>query len=341
MIDQAFYALFSLPLNSYLYTVSIQLTFSMNRNPIRNAATCLFLLVFIACQKQISSVETITEQPSTTLPQKIIFTDWEETTSTVLAIKYDTADNSINIYQDDTTTTNQYDQLRYSYQYNADGYLIQYIDHLGLEKGTRQIVRDQANRIQYITNHDYFNRDIDTSFYTYDFAGPSLQITAKRKSDFFVGSDFIQTVIFTYKDNLLQTLQYVQDSLNYTFEYNGSMLTGIKSANTDHQTTFFCSYQTSNPENKRDELLELILGKDYYLYDLREMYFFALYRLPYVVLLSASDPHHVSASAYSYKDDENDLIKSETYRYTFNEKQLPVLIETYTDNLNYKIRIVY
>jgi len=313
----------------------------MNRSLIRILTTCILLFVFAACQKQLNTAEIIVEEPESSFPKQLIFSDWEETTAEVWSIKYDTTDRMISIYVDDTTTTNLYDQLKYSYHYNSAGYLIKYVDYFGLEEGTRMIVRDQDNRIQYITNHDYFKNDNDTSFYTYSTVGSSLQITADRKNDFFSSTNFTQRAIFTYTDNLLQSLQYVQDSTEYIYEYSGSMLTSIESVNKQGETTVLCSYETENPGYPSDKLLELILGKDYYLHDLRDMYFFPLYRLPYLVLFSASDPHHLSETSFSYKDESGELNENVTFRYTLNEKQLPVEIETHTDNAKYRIRILY
>lgn len=313
----------------------------MNRSLILILTTCMLLVVFVACQKQLNPAEIIVEEPQSSFPKQIIFSDWEKTVTEVWSIKYDTADRLISIYVDDTTTTSLYDQLKYSYHYNSAGYLIKYVDYFGLEEGARMIVRGQDNRIQYITNHDYFNDNNDTSFYTYNTIGSSLQIIADRKDDFFNRTDYTQRAIFTYSDNLLQSLQYVQDSTEYIYEYSGSVLTSIESVNMKEKTTVLCSYQTENPENSRDKLLELILGKDYYLHDLRDMYFFPLYRLPYVVLFSASAPHLLGETSFSYKDESGELNQNVTFRYTLNEKQLPVEIETHTDNAKYRIRIVY
>lgn len=315
----------------------------MNRNLIRIVSTCFLLVGFVACQKQLNTPEIIVDEPKSSFPKQIIFSDWEETTAEVWSIKYDTADRIISIYVDDTTTINLYDQLKYSYHYNSAGYLIKYVDYFGLEEGIRKIVRDQDNRIQYITNHDYFKNNNDTSFYNYSTVGSSLQIIADRKDDFFSSTNFTQRTIFTYSDNLLQTIKYEheQDSLEYIYAYSGTMLTSIKSVNEEEVTTVLCSYETENPANSGDKLLELILGKDYYLHDLREMYFFPLYRLPYVVMLSASDPHHLSASSFSYRDGSGELYENVTFRYTLNDNQLPVDIETHTENAKYRIRILY
>lgn len=313
----------------------------MNCNLIRILTTCILLIVFASCQKQLNNAEIIVEEPESSFPIQIIFSDWEETTKEVWSIKYDTADHMISIYVDDTTTTTLYDQLKYSYHYNPAGYLIKYVDYFGLDEGTRMIARDQDNRIQYITNHDYFNNYNDTSFYTYATVGSSLQITSDRKDDFFNNPDFTQRTIFTYSDNFLQSLQYVQDSTEYIYEYSGSMLTSIESVKMNEKTIILCAYQTENPGNSSDKLLELILGKDYYLHDLRDMYFFPLYRLPYVVSFSASDPHHLSSTSFSYIGESEEFFENVTFRYSLNEKQLPVEIETHTDNAKYRIRILY
>ncbi|MCF1714043.1 hypothetical protein L0U88_05300 [Flavihumibacter sp. RY-1] len=90
--------------------------------------------------------------------------------------------------------------------------------------------------------------------------------------------------------------------------------------------TVSMTYQTANPDEHRDLFLELVLGKDHYVQDIRNMYFFFLFQDRGYLTLSASDPHHINSFSFVNKSDNDEGSDKTNCFYEFNEKGQPVSI---------------
>lgn len=302
----------------------------MTRNLLRILSGVIVFSVLISCQKQISSLEEEEEieQPEELiqqLPKQFVLKHFTDSYIEVWSMQYDTANRRINVYYDDTTNANPYDVLKASYQFNAAGYLVKSINSDGTDEETSIISRDANNRIRYITNHDEYFEYPDTSFYTYESIGDSVRISIERYAYFDMDVEK-SLYTYTYKNNSLQKLRLNSSDFLYTYQYQQNKLTNIEWVRNDDFIRMAMGYQTANPDESRDLFQELILGKDYYLQDLRDMYFFFLFRDSKFLTLSASDPHHLASFSFAYKSEDDEGMFRTVCTYEFNDKKQPVSI---------------
>jgi len=301
----------------------------MTRNFLRILFVSFLFPVFIACQKQISSFEEEEiDQPEEViqqLPKQFVLKHITDSYIEVWSMQYDTTNRRINVYYDDTTNANPYDLLKASYQFNADGYLIKLIDNDGSDEETSIISRDANNRIKYITNHDEYFENPDTSFYSYENIGDSVRVSIERFA--YLDQDVERRFYaYTYKNNSLQNLRLNSSDFLYTYQYQQNKLTNMEWVRNGDFIRMAMTYQTPAPEESRDLFQELILGKDHYLQDIRDMYFFFLFKDSNFLTLSASDPHHLSSFSFAYKNENEEGEFRTVCTYKFNERGQPVSI---------------
>ena len=317
----------------------------MIRNFLRILTCSLLFPVLIACQKQISSLEEEEEieQPEEViqqLPKQFVLKHFTDAYIEVWSMQYDTVNRHINVYYDDTTNANPYDALKASYQFNEDGYLVKSINSDGTTEETSIISRDANNRIRYITNHDEYFENPDTSFYAYENIGDSVRISIERRA--YLDQDVVRGFyIYTYKNNLLQNLRMNSSDFLYTYQYQQSKLTKLEWVRNSDFIRMAITHQTPAPDESRDIYQELILGKDYYLQDIRDMYFFFLFRDSRFLTLSASDPHHIASFLYSYKSEDDEGTINTFCSYEFNAKAQPVSIFMESDDFTAQYLIRY
>jgi len=301
----------------------------MSTRIIRLMSAFLLFTVFTACQKEISSLdEEENELPVEILgqlPKQFVLKHFTDNYIEVWSMQYDTANRRINVYYDDTTNTNPYDVLKASYQFNTAGYLVKFTNNYGGDLEASEIVRDANNRIKYITNFDLFVLETDTSFYSYETSGTQLKHTIKRREYWDNGvKERIDT--YTYNNNVLQNLRPGLDGFDIVYQYQQNKLTNMGWSGNGNFFSMSMTYQTANPEERRDLFLEMILGKDHYVQDIRDMYFFFLFQDRGYLTLSASDPHHVKAFSFVYKSDSDEGSDNANFSYEFNEKGQPISI---------------
>lgn len=316
----------------------------MTRSFLRILSVSLLFPVLLACQKQISSLEEEEiEQPEEmpgNLPKQFVLKHFTDNYIEVWSMQYDTANRRINVYYDDTTNANPYDALKVSYQYNADGYLIKLIESDGADEETSIISRDANNRIRYITNHDEYFENPDTSFYAYENIGDSVRISIERRA--YLDQDVVKGFYtYTYKNKLLLYLRMNFSDFLYTYQYQQNKLTKLEWVRNNDFIRMALAYQTPAPNESRDLFQELILGKDYYLQDIRDMYFFFLFRDSRFLTLSASDPHHITSFLYSYKSEDDEGTINTFCSYEFNTKAQPVSILMESDDFTAQYLIRY
>lgn len=301
---------------------------------------CCIGATLIACQKETKQPDEINDAKAK-FPRQITFGDIAGEYVSVWSMEYDTLNRRINVYSDDTTTTNPYDKLIKSYQFNEDGFLIKFIDRYGIVNDTSIIARDANNQILYITNRDAFIRTPDTSFYTYESQGTSLNISAKRHNIFSAGAEGPFRDVYSYSNLQLRSLIAEPDSFRYIYEYTGDMLTSVGYNHENGDLNLSCTYATLQPDEPRDYLLEHVLGKDYYVQDIRNMYFFFWFKEFSFAMLSASDPHHISSYTYSLKGGNIDLSQTTTLSYVFNEHNQPTTIYLKSQSGEERVQIRY
>lgn len=187
----------------------------------------------------------------------------------IFSLQYDTANKKINIYLDDTTTTNPFDRLVYSYEFNSNGYLINSstADANGNIKPDFTIVRNGTNQIQQIIN---FNAEEingvpynDTVFYNYQQTGTQTMV---QDSVRFHGNNQFNTTVTTYNSqNKITSIQYVTGNVLYTtkdFIYNSQGILANIISNVD---TIAFTYDNTRADSNWQNLPLLFLGRDYYI----------------------------------------------------------------------------
>lgn len=280
--------------------------------------------LFCSCEKDVEPTNEEIVDIIKQLPKQILYSEPNDVLSEVWSIQYDSLNRKINIFIDDTTNSNPYDQLKYSYEYNTAGYLVKYThneDSFWEESTT--IDRDANNRIRYISDHDVFSSDPDTSFYSYDITGNSIKTTVTRKSEAFgTFSD-----VYTYAGEVLQSMHPLGVGISYNYTYSQKKMTAAIYKGGSEEYSLKFSYDSGHPDRKADYFLQLVLGKDHYIQDIRDLYFFFLFRDRRYVTVSASDPHHPTKLTTQYKASNGEKwTENRTYSYEFNDQHLPVRI---------------
>ena len=283
-----------------------------------------FLLTISSCKKDADQVppETIDSLKSV-LPKQIILQE-EGSEAEVVSIKYDTLNHKIELYEDDTTNSNPYDKLAVSFSFNNDGYLINYIVNTSgldndFENTTININRKADNKINYIAYDDSDYDERDTTFYTYQSESSGTKITTNGIAGYFEGS-----TIYRY-DNNYNLLEYQGEYANATFQYNpnNSISKMVGSGIGDNVADF--SYSSGIPDDKEDLLCRLLIGKDYYLSDLKELYPFNFYLDPDYdnYMISATNPYHLTRMKDTHQPDAAPTgIEEATMAYELNDQQL-------------------
>jgi hypothetical protein len=296
----------------------------------------IFLIGFIittntSCNKGDEPTPEIIDSVKSILPKQIIFYQIsDEPDSLRLSLKYDTVNRKVELYEDDPATPDLYDKLAMRSTFNDDGYLVKF--EMNSDKfldasfydATININRASNNEINYIA---YDDRDInqkDTSIYTYKPVGDGTEITTSGYQSYFEG-----TVSYKYdKDNKLLSYQF-QPNTTYgiaQFYYNtNNSISKVEKTGGDYDNVAEFSYTSGIPDDKEDVLGRVLFGKDYYLWDLKDMNPFIFYLdadyddYP----ISFTDPYHITRMQDTHKPDADpDGIEGVNISYELNENKL-------------------
>ena len=298
----------------------------------------LFVVVFTSCHKDTNSpTPTQIDSLNAALPKEIITSYSSDSNgitvpgSYVVSIKYDTVNSAVQLYFDDTTTTNPYDILGETFTYNASGYLISVKESDDTRVNDPDsdplynvtVNRDANNKIIYISEVSKDGSLYDSIFYNYQAAGTGTNITTILHYLEEGGSSGTDTVVYTYtSDNKLSQETDLQfDTYTYTFNTNNT----IKSDNISGQDGNFTSnytYASGLPDGKADAFVQALLGKDFYIPDLYYLdpfvysYDFAGYYDDYS--FSFTDPYHISASNLQGTNGTDPITETATWMYQLN-----------------------
>ena len=148
----------------------------------------LFATAFFACQKQqASAIAPIIDSSNFGLPKRLIVTEFPSQSISTYSIKYDSLNQRLDTYIDDTTTANPYDELISRYLYNSNGYLVSFQEFAqGSLPKSHTINRDAENKIIWIASADVdYDGQKDTSFFNYQAVGANTKITTIVKSELY------------------------------------------------------------------------------------------------------------------------------------------------------------
>jgi len=259
-----------------------------------------FFSLFISttsCNKDDEPTPERVDSIKSVLPKQIIWKVLDQD-SIIISIKYDTANHKIELYADDPSTSNLYDKLGSTYTYNNDGYLVNF---------------SQAD-------YDHAGNGKDTTFYNYQSVSNGVNITTT--------SDF-GTVLYKYDNNynLLQYQGATADDYSATFQNNANnsinkmLVTGFFEGT--NESAF--SYSSAIPDDKEDLLCRLLIGKDYYLWDLKKLYPFLFYlNIDYDnYMISATNPFHLTSMKDTHESNSDGIsIEEATLTYELNSSKL-------------------
>ena len=245
----------------------------------------------------------------------------------IFSLKYDTANYRIELYEDDTTTSNPYDKLVVAYTYNTDGYIIGFETNFPdvfwlniFDRGSAKINRDAANKIIYIAYDDKELNEKDTSFYTYQSVSGGINIATSESDNNYLGGK----VVYNYDLNHNLLAYHEEDDVNTTYSYNANKSVHKIVSNGYGNTVSDFAYTSGLPDGKEDMLYKLLLGKDYYLLDLKAMYpfTFSLDSDFDDYLISATDPFHISYMKDTYQNNNTIGTDEANLNYEFNGNKL-------------------
>lgn len=300
------------------------------------AALCLFSVsVFtISCSKDSTSTPDQIDSLKSILPKQIIYEvpgAGQGAGINVVSIKYDTLNRNIQLYEDDTTNANPYDVLLATYRFNQDGYLLQFesTDHslanMDYQNTIIDFHREANNNISYITYRDK-SKAVEyttTTAYTYKTESGGTVITTEGSNAYFFGAcDYHYDANF----NLISyQASYYTDYANGILSYNANnSINKISGLGVGENLTEF-SYTSGMPDQKEDLLERVLLGKDYYLWDLKLLnpFVFDLDMDYDNFLLSATNPFHVTSMKDTHQPDASPTgIETATFTYELNKEQL-------------------
>lgn len=278
----------------------------------------------ISCQKAVGDPQPDTPpvEAGASLPSRIEHHYIAENLTEVYSIQYDTANQAIRIFLDDTTTANPYDALRAQYDYNEAGYLVKcQLIYEVQERSTSVISRDANNQIRYITELDVFPQDTDTTFFTYS---PSPAGTVVETDYHYPagGQSYFSRKRFTYSSQwqLLQVEELEKAPYIANFQYSQDLLTGyVETLNGTAYDSTHLEYTSGLPDGGVDRLHQLLCGKDHYLIQIKGLNFFNLIGDGDYFYLSVSDPQHPTRYSSVWLDPDNGPSASvTTYTYQVN-----------------------
>jgi YD repeat-containing protein len=295
-------------------------------------------IVIASCQKTNdnptpSQIDSI----ASALPKQIIDTYTYDSlnlgTSTVthtyiVSIKYDSINHRIDLYEDDTTNSNPYDVLLATYKYNNDGFLTSFIqssiDYSRFATTfTATINRNPDNTISSIVEVPITGSEVDSTIYTYQSLNGDNSISTVVRSYDNQLLDYTYKVTYNYNASNSLTKVLNEDQGTYTYSYNSNnSLKSFSLQGADITANADYSYSSGLPDQKADVFLQTLLGKDFYIFDIRTFD-------PYILSVdedfeymgnSITDPFHVSnATLSSYSPATPDPFStSATWTYQLN-----------------------
>lgn len=238
-------------------------------------------ILCISCQQEPPDLlpPVITDSVSTSKIKtvQITHTDPNDPIDVVFSIEYDTPGRKLNVYMDNPGTSgNIFDELLYSYEFNADGYLtkVSAINYNQVVAPLYVIQRDASNQIQQLLEYDPSNPpgsppDI-TRHFSYSTSNGQLHVKDSFQAPLI---PYFQSHEITFNTNKtparIHDFNFAEER-TMNFVYNAqNELTTIRD---DDDTTTIILDKTQTPLGWNKQA-EIFLGKDAYLLSLlRPMY---------------------------------------------------------------------
>jgi hypothetical protein len=303
----------------------------------------LVLLIGSSCQKEISpdNFDSTNTDGSYALRRiKIHHPSSSDPLDVVVSFQYDTVNRKLNIYFDDTTTSNPFDRLAATYQFDANGYLTR-CDALddytsNAIRPDFAITRNSIGQIEKIIEFDAEELNgisyNDTVYYSYEQSG--VQTIVQDSVRFYTNSYF-NTRRTTYNSqNKPISEEYstfnVSPGLNYSYINDR-----LSSATSSYNTTSF-TYDNTIVSNEWQSLPQSLLGKDYYILKQSPLTF----RLSYTFMSMILEPDFetvynplltpplstIKVQGATFLDPDNFLTRTLNFATTYTADKLPATI---------------
>ena len=289
---------------------------------------CCFLV--IACNKNtnIDIPEMPVDSVQSRLPKSVrmyVELNGVSNNTSVYNFLYDTTGRKIQLYLDDTTTSSLYDQIDAEYQYDEQGYLVSFTQAIDYERRLQNsmIARHGDHTIKYITNVDWNQEFPDTLYFQYIPTAAGLRIdTWANKYDSFDGKP-TGTEVKSFQYNADKQILYIKKNGNQNdFSFSSNLVSGYTEIlPVGMKKEGSLSYAITSPVSARDSLLELFLGPDYYMPQLKPFYLFSFSGHYYAdFIMSMTNPNQpviMNETYYPYSG-ENSTAKK-TLERSFDE----------------------
>ncbi len=333
----------------------------MKRKSLFAALIPVLILILSSCGKnQDKAANVTTDSLNTTLPKQIIVTQTYDSlgfgTSTVthnyvISIKYDTANQHIQLYLNDTTNTNPYDVLAATYTFNQAGYLILFtqnnVDYGSslLMNGQVTINRNPDNTINNIVNTQPGFDGEDSTLYSYQSVngGTSISTITHSYESQVLTDSYTVDYIFDTENKLTKVIDQDLGTLNFSYNSNNSLNTfSLQEANLTLNGNYF--YASSLPDGKADTFLQTLLGKDFFLFDIKMLDPFILTAVNAdfgYITSSITDPHHVTSATAQGNIYNTPFSTSATWMYQTGNQNRVTKITFAEDNSTFIYKLTY
>ncbi len=295
----------------------------------------IFLFALVSCQKaveQMEEEEEPIEEPAeeiiSRLPKLIIYKEPADNYSEVWSIKYDTVNRRIAIYHEDTTNAVPFDRIKEVYKYNKDGYLIEHFDYLdGQDYESTYITRHANNQIMEVSRYPGDVSTSDTFYYSYQQNGNDLKVKVRLRNNAGTPQDYPNRERdYTFNSSFQLTSIYYQPiDASILFSYTQGKLNRLYGSGPEWEYEELITYATGTQPYKVDSLKQFLLGRDYYIVAIQDLYFLPLFMSQGNFMLSATDPNLPSRLVTTTRNPiEGELTEAREYAFEMNSKGVPV-----------------
>jgi len=316
----------------------------MTRVLSQNAVLALLAYTLVSCQKDKTA--TNNDRPfreSASTPSAIVIKKFDDLAKKKYVLRYADDGNWVKLYEDNPSTTEQYDTLRASYYFNDDGFLVRNENFTTDANGQSLSVvytlsRNSQNELSYIITDSNFSAAIDTTYFSYAQNAKGTSITTLNRF-----SSYLYTFQYDLQNKLIE-LTTTDESAQYNYHYeNGRLLNHdwergkywkLGAENFD----LTIQYDSPLPQDESvDSLQLLLLGKDHYNHALQTMYFLNLY-CDHSIDLPVTDPSHPSSMQLHYNQYWKNIDEAYQFRYAYgNDNRLQKIdIQSNTATASYE-----
>ena len=325
------------------------MVFYIVKNPLMKQPIFFFVLIVFmlvtgsSCQKELSpdNLDTTNTTGSYALRRiKIHHPSSLDPLDLVVSLQYDTMNRKLNIYFDDTTTSNPFDRLVATYHFDSNGYLT---GCDAIEDFTSNVIRpdfaitrNSSGQILKIVEFDAEELNgisyNDTVYYSYEQSGAQ---TIVQDSVMFYTNSYFTTRRTTYNSQnnpVAEEYSRYISGPNTNYNYSNDRLSLV--TNAGYTTSF--TYDNTLVSNEWQNLPRSLLGKDYYILKQSPL----TGRLNYMVMSMILESHfetvynplftpplsNITVQGTTFVDPDNFVTSTLNFATTYTADKLPATI---------------